>query len=157
LSSLRIVSWTTAEPSSSGDSGATTTSSRESDAESFAQMSNKFFEKLNATHLSKCSLFEDIQATFQQQNSENVLANERERKHNSQLLKDMAQSFIKESEDYMPKKIRQHPGVTSSLEVSCPLTVLPLLKDINVYVPLLLNEETNPQYGDGLIMDLVRL
>jgi hypothetical protein len=33
----------------------------------------------------------------------------------------MAQSFIKESEDYMPKKIRQHPGVKSSLEVQLEL------------------------------------
>jgi hypothetical protein len=115
-SALRIASGTTAEPSeSSGSSRPATTSSRESDSESFAQMSNKFFEKLNATHLSKCSLFENIQATFQQQNGENVLANERERKHNSQLLKDMAKSFFKESEDYTRKKVK------SSLEVQLEL------------------------------------
>jgi hypothetical protein len=41
--------------------------------------------------------------------------------------------------------------------LSCPLAVVPLLKDINVYVTLLLNAETNPQYGYGLIMDLVCL
>jgi hypothetical protein len=33
--------------------------------------------------------------------------------------------------------------------LSCPLTVMPLLKDNNVNVAILLNAETNPQYGYG--------
>ena len=42
-------------------------------------------------------------------------------------------------------------------QLSCPFVVVPLLSDINVYVTLLLNAETNPQYGYGLIMDLIWL
>jgi Mlc titration factor MtfA (ptsG expression regulator) len=90
-STLRIMNGSTAGPSGlSGASETITASSRRADAECFAQMSNQFFDKLNSTHMSETSLLENIQATFQRQNCENVLANERERRLNSQLFKDMA-------------------------------------------------------------------
>jgi hypothetical protein len=117
-STLRIINGLTAGPSGlSGASKTTTAASRRTDAECFAQMSNQFFDKLSSTHMSETSLLENIQATFQSQNCENVLANKRERCLNSQLFKDMAQSFIKDSKDYMRKEVNQSTEEKSSLKV----------------------------------------
>jgi hypothetical protein len=76
---------------------------------------------MNATQLCQSSLLDNIHAAFKQQNYENLQANGRERRANSQLFKDMAQSFMTYFEVCIRKELSPHPEAKSPLEVQLEL------------------------------------